>query len=205
MGSRPCESRNDLLNRWVRMKREERALKSWEKPSDPGTVNSLSDCERWRKRVCDDLNEKLEKLYNEPLPPAETRFLNDEANRTIQEIRRWEHRILQLGGIDYARVGYKTPEGDYLNSNLNQYQYFGRARNLPGVRELLEAEKQQKSELYAGSKKNNKIELMEKVDARYYGLYEDPDLEKQEKELEKALGLPETDLPPIISFGTLID
>lgn len=143
MGARPCESRNDLLNRWVRMKREERFEKYWEKPSDPGTVLSIATCERWMKRVSNEMNIRLTRLYNEPLKPAETRYLNDEVNKMIQEIRRWQMRILELGGIDYSRQGIKTPNGDILNTNMNQYLYFGRARNLPGVKELLEEQKKQ--------------------------------------------------------------
>ncbi|KAH0785399.1 Cell cycle control protein [Histomonas meleagridis] len=180
MGFRPCESRNDLLNRWVRMKREERFEKYWEKPTDPGTVLTLAECERWRKRVLETMDEKLTRLYTEPIPPAETRFLNDEVNKMIKEVRRWEMRIVELGGIDYSRVGVKMPDGDILNTNNNQYQYFGRARNLPGVKELLEEERKQLIEKATGAQKINKEQLMEKVNSDYYGLMDDEKITEQE-------------------------
>jgi pre-mRNA-splicing factor ISY1 len=186
MGSRPCESRNDLLNRWVRMQREERVEKSWEKPADPGAVGSLAVCERWRKRVCEELDQKLERLYNEPLPEAETRYLNDEVNAIVREIRRWEIRIVELGGIDYSRVGHQTAGGDYVSTSTGHYQYFGRARELPGVRELLEMEKRQRCD--AAARKADRDGLLERVDMEYYGIDSDADLEVAESAIEEAAG-----------------
>lgn len=201
MGSRPCESRNDLLNRWVRMKREEREEKSWEKPQDPGTVQSLAVCERWRKRVCEDIDKKLERLYNEPLPEAETRFLNDEVNQILREIRRWEIRIVELGGIDYSRVGHTTPGGDVLSTDDNQYRYFGRARDLPGLRELLDAERQQKKEFASMRTRANKRALMDSVGPDYYGLYDDADLVAEEAQFEAEHAVDRGE--PVIEAGPI--
>lgn len=160
------------------MKREERFEKYWEKPSDPGTVLSIATCERWMKRVSNEMNIRLTRLYNEPLKPAETRYLNDEVNRMIQEIRRWQLRILELGGIDYAKQGIRTPNGDMLNTSMNQYLYFGRARTLPGVRELLEEQREE------ASRGHGKERLMEMVDMEYYGLEDDKMLEEEERRFE---------------------
>ena len=134
--------RNDLLNRWVRMKKEKKELKMKDMPRDPGTVLSISEAERWRSKILEVISDKLNKLYSDPLPEQQTRYLNDKVNALIRKLRRWELRILELGGIDYGKVGLQTPGGDILNTNQNQYQYFGRARNLPGVKELIESEKQ---------------------------------------------------------------
>lgn len=206
MGSRPCESRNDLLNRWVRKQRLENMEKSWEKPSDPGTVQSLAVCERWRKRICQDIDAKLDRLYNEPLPEAETKHLNTEVNNILKEIRRWEIRILELGGIDYSRVSLKTSTGDLLNTNGNRYQYFGRARELPGVKELLEAEQQQRAN---ASFRVNKESLMERVDPSYYGVFDDADLEEQEMAIEREHGVmtsePDLNTAPIPSDDAIMD
>jgi pre-mRNA-splicing factor ISY1 len=160
--------------------------KSWEKPSDPSSVQSLAVCEKWRKRVCEEIDKKLERLYSEPLPEAETRYLNDEVNRILQEIRRWEIRILELGGIDYSRVSQRTPTGDLLNTNVNHYQYFGRARELPGVKELLDMERQQRLEAANLAVKANKAVLMERVDVEYYGLIEHPELDEEERKWEQS-------------------
>jgi len=178
---RPCELRNNLLNRWVRMKREETYLKSWERPDDPGTVQSLSECLRWKQKLGYELMERIDKLYSEPMPDAMTRSLNDEVNSHIRLIRKWEARILELGGIDYSHVGIKIPDGEILLSNLNQYLYLGRARNLPEVKDLLEQEKQKKEDLDNAKSRKNKEELMKRVNAWYYGLGDDTELTNQEK------------------------
>jgi pre-mRNA-splicing factor ISY1 len=162
--------------------------KSWEKPSDPGTVQSLAVCERWRKRVCEDLDNKLERLYHEALPEAETRYLNDEVNQIIRELRRWEIRIVELGGIDYSRVSHQTPTGDMLNTAANHYQYFGRARNLPGVKELIEAERRQRIEASTSARRIGRDALLQRVDGEYYGLCDDAQLERDEIDCEKAVG-----------------
>jgi pre-mRNA-splicing factor ISY1 len=170
------------------MQREQRTEKSWEKPSDPGTVQSLAVCERWRQRICEDIDSKLQRLYNEPLPEAETRYLNDEVNKILREIRAWEMRIVELGGIDYSRVSRQSSTGDLLNTNVNHYQYFGRARDLPGVRELLELAKKQRLDSAGSTRKINKDALLEKVDVEYYGLIEDKDLEEEARKFEEDLG-----------------
>jgi pre-mRNA-splicing factor ISY1 len=160
--------------------------KSWEKPSDPGTVQSLAVCEKWRKRICEEVDRKLERLYEEPLPEAETRYLNDEVNRILREIRRWEMRIVDLGGIDYSRVSHRTATGDLLNTAVNHYQYFGRAREFPGVKELLDMEREQRLERANLTVKANKAALLERVDIEYYGLVPNPELDEEERKWENA-------------------
>ena len=187
------------------MKREERMLKLWECPEDPGTISTIAECERWRNRLFEDMNDRMTRLYTEPLPESETKYLNDRMNRELRVIRRWEMRIVELGGIDYSRVGIKTPDGDILNTNLNQYQYFGRARTLPGVKELLEAEKQQRLEAKGIDKKFNRDELMKKVDSDYYGLYDDHEIELEESEFEQSMNVPKFSAEPDIKPGFIPD
>ena len=101
---RPCEMRNDLLNRWVRLRREEKFAHYWEMPKDPGTVLTLAEAEKWRNYLAKELKDHIERLYTEPLPDDETRYLNDYCNQELQKIRRWELRIIELGGIDLSLI-----------------------------------------------------------------------------------------------------
>lgn len=182
------------------MKREENLLKIWEKPSDPETVLTIQEAEGWRSRLSEKLRDNLNRLYNEPLPEAETKYLNDKVNEQIKELRRWETRIVELGGIDYSRDGISAPDGDILNSKTNNYQYFGRARELPIVKELIEAEKKRMNHNESNfQKKLNKDELLQKVDAEYYGLYENNELDEQETLMENERGLP-SEKEPIIEL-----
>lgn len=164
--ARPCESRNDLLNRWVRMKREEQRAKSWEKPSDPGTVGTIEECTTWRRFVNDQLDVVLTKLYDDRPPDAETRNLNDQANKLANELQRWNDRIKELGGVDYA-ASVAMPD-DPLNDRSGNYQYFGRARQLPEVQALMEPVKLQPT--------SSKDKLLKCVDADYYGYCPSPEL-----------------------------
>lgn len=209
MGSRPSESRNDLLNRWIKLKREERFLRPEDKPTDPGKIMTLQECEKWRKRLGEELNTRLNKLYREPLPETDIRYINDDCNKRVREIRRWELRIIELGGIDYASRGsgmkLENPDGTTysVNTNSNEYQYFGRARQLPGVKEILEAEKKDLIEPNRFAKKINKNELMEKVDSEYYGLDDDEKLLIEEEAYLQSIGVDTSDSLPIVEPGPI--
>lgn len=183
---RPSQLRNDIFNRWVRQQREQTFAKWYEMPEDPGAILTLAEAEKWRTYLTTQLSAHIERLYTEPLPEDETRYLNDYCNQELLKIRRWELRIIELGGIDYSKVGVSAPNGDILNTNLHQYQYFGRARQLPGVKELLEHEKQKKQEDIL-SKRPKKEDLMAKVDADYYGLGNDDELCEAERQFEASL------------------
>ena len=188
---RASEVRNDLLNRWVRMKQEKKEVKTSDMPRDPGTVSSISEAEKWRSKIVEILSDKINKLYKDPLPEQQIRYLNDKANALMRKLRRWELRILELGGIDYGKVGIQTPNGDILNTNQNQYQYFGRARKLPGVQQLIESEKQRTIDnINMSNKKKKREEYMEKVDASYYGLEPEDGIEEIEKLYEQRNGAP---------------
>lgn len=186
---RASEIKNDLLNRWVKQKQERNEVKTWDMPRDPGTVLSIAEAEKWRKKLVEILSQKLRKLYMDPLPDQHTKYLNDKVNSLIRKLRTWELRIVELGGIDYGRVGITMSNGDILNTNQNQYQYFGRARKLPGVKELIESEKQKQQDAITASNKGKlREELLSRVDAFYYGLETDESIEETEKMYEIANG-----------------
>jgi pre-mRNA-splicing factor ISY1 len=65
------------------------------------------------------------------------------------------------------------------------YLYFGAARDLPGVRELLEKAQEQSEFARGRSKRKTRADLYKMVDMDYYGYGEEPgDLEKVEREAE---------------------
>merc|ERR1739848_857833 len=72
-------------------------------------------------------------IQNRGLSDHRIRELNDEINKLIRDKGRWEQRILELGGPNYGSSKKST--------NINwEYQYFGAARYLNGVKELFEKE-----------------------------------------------------------------
>ena len=88
----------------------------------------------------------------------EVRDLNDEINKLMREKRHWENQIVALGGANYRRNvamldeegkevpgtrGYKWVLSFTLDSTISsrialRRRYFGRAKELPGVKELFQ-------------------------------------------------------------------
>ena len=63
----------------------------------------------------------------------------------------------------YDDAGREIPGG------AKGYRYFGRARELPGVKELFEGAGRDRREVEEGSRGETRAELRRKVDAAYYG------------------------------------
>ena len=94
--------------------------------------------------------------------------------------RAWEWRIKELGGPNYlAHLKTYDDDGNEIPQRKG-YQYFGAARDLPGVKELFEKEK-------PAPPKRTRAELYRAVDMDYYGLGADADgaLERAEQEVEQ--------------------
>jgi pre-mRNA-splicing factor ISY1 len=93
--------------------------------------------------------------------------LNDEINRLMREKRHWENQIVALGGANYRRnvamldddgkevpgtKGYKCVYPLSVHPKVPcsgivfVTRYFGRAKELPGVRELFQSRKKEEDE-----------------------------------------------------------
>lgn len=97
------------------------------------------------------------------------RDLNDEINKLMREKYVWELRIRDLGGPNYMRGGRVLDEdGKEVPGGGKGYRYFGRARELPGVKELFEAAKEA-GKPQEEDKGPTRAELAKYVDAGYYG------------------------------------
>ncbi|EOB07300.1 Pre-mRNA-splicing factor ISY1-like protein, partial [Anas platyrhynchos] len=105
--------------------------------------NELPKAEKWRRQIIGEISKKVAQIQNAGLGEFRIRDLNDEINKLLREKGHWEVRIRELGGPDYARIGPKMldHEGKEVPGNRG-YKYFGAAKDLPGVRELFEKERQ---------------------------------------------------------------
>lgn len=67
------------------------------------------------------------------------RDLNDEINKLMREKIHWERQIVTLGGANYhrARTSMVDDQGKEVPGTRG-YKYFGRAKELPGVKEMFE-------------------------------------------------------------------
>ncbi|EFW99232.1 pre-mRNA splicing factor [Grosmannia clavigera kw1407] len=136
---------------------------------------SVSGCERWRGQVLKEISRKVSRIQESTLSDFQIRDLNDEINKLLREKHMWEVQIRNLGGPNYARQGTKEydEDGREIPGGGKGYRYFGRARELPGVRELFEAararSKKDGSTGDDGKPLEDRDDLRKDVDAAYYG------------------------------------
>ncbi|KAF2270125.1 Isy1-like splicing factor [Lojkania enalia] len=133
------------------------------------SINSIPVCEKWRGQVLKEISRKVTKIQDDALSDYQIRDLNDEINKLMREKHMWEFQIRSLGGPNYMRGGrVLDEEGREVPGGGKGYRYFGRARELPGVKELFEREKQPDDK--EKRKEETRIrELSRRVDASYYG------------------------------------
>lgn len=137
------------------------------RPKAISTQDHIPTCERWRGQVLKEISRKVSKIQDPALSDYQIRDINDELNKLFREKWQWEMRIRELGGPNYMRGGGKMvdDEGRVIEGGGKGYRYFGRARELPGVKELFEAATQKPEK----EQKETRHELRLKVDAGYYG------------------------------------
>ncbi|KUJ09333.1 Isy1-like splicing factor [Mollisia scopiformis] len=131
-------------------------------------VNAIPACEKWRGQVLKEISRKVSKIQDPSLSDFMIRDLNDEINKLMREKHMWEIQIRNLGGPNYMRGGGKVydEEGREIPGSGKGYRYFGRARELPGVKEMFEAATQKPRE---DKPLDSRADLRKQVDASYYG------------------------------------
>ena len=166
------------------------------RPRNITETDSIPACEKWRGQVLKEISRKVSRIQDASLSDFQIRDLNDEINKLMREKHVWELQIRNLGGPNYSRGGARVYDdlGREVSGGGGQggkgYKYFGRARELPGVKELFEAEMKARDEEQEG-KEGDKVraEGLQRmvVDARYYGYgvgEEDAEMLAFEKEKE---------------------
>merc|ERR1712151_942695 len=106
-------------------------------------------------------------------------------NKDLREKGHWEDQIKTLGGADYKAL--KAQEVETYGAELashSGYKYFGAAKDLPGVREVFEAE-----QVPEAPRKSRK-QLFKNIQPDYYGWRDEEDgmllLAEQEFEMENV-------------------
>ncbi|KAG8692838.1 NineTeen Complex (NTC) component [Ceratobasidium sp. 394] len=161
------------------------AQKGDKRPRMASACKSLRDCERWRGEILREISRKVSKIQDAGLSDYEVRDLNDEINRLMREKRHWENQIVALGGANYRRNVAMLDEDGKEVPGTRGYKYFGRAKELPGVKELFQRNTEKEDEenkVYAYYKK-----YLNQGPA-YFGDFDEDDEEllRYEKEAEEA-------------------
>ncbi|KAF5393067.1 hypothetical protein D9757_001229 [Collybiopsis confluens] len=172
------------------------------RPRMASACKSLRECERWRGEILREISRKVSKIQDSGLSDYEVRDINDEINKILREKRHWENQIVALGGANYRRnVAMLDDDGKEVPGTKG-YKYFGRAKDLPGVRELFQSRKIDEDE------DNQTLSYYKKFmnqGPEYYGdldeedgtlleserLAEEEEWEEAYTTLHEALGLPE--------------
>ncbi|KAJ4356410.1 NineTeen Complex (NTC) component [Didymosphaeria variabile] len=133
-------------------------------------VTSIPVCEKWRGQVLKEISRKVTKIQDPALSDYQIRDLNDEINKLMREKHMWESQIRNMGGPNYMRGGrVLDEEGREVPGGGKGYRYFGRARELPGVKELFERQQRPEDDEGAAKNREKRSELRQRVDAGYYG------------------------------------
>lgn len=111
------------------------------RPKAITSINSIPTCEKWRGQVLKEISRKVSRIQDQSLTDFQIRDLNDEINKAMREKWMWEMQIRNLGGPNYMRGGGRVydEDGREIPGGGKGYRYFGRARELPGVKEMFEA------------------------------------------------------------------
>ncbi|KAK3363447.1 Isy1-like splicing factor [Lasiosphaeria hispida] len=131
--------------------------------------DSIPNCEKWRGQVLKEISRKVSRIQDPALSDYQIRDLNDEINKLMREKHMWEVQIRNLGGPNYMRGGAKVYDeaGREIPGGGRGYKYFGRARDLPGVKELFDAATKARQE--DEKPLETRDDLRRQVDAAYYG------------------------------------
>lgn len=124
--------------------------------------------------------------------------MNDEINKLLREKSHWETQIINLGGANYRRSGIATTDNEGRTiPGQRGYKYFGRAKELPGVKELFEGAAREQEELEALKKTDDVYKAFKDQGPAYFG-----DLDEQDGELLKAEHAEEEEGAPLPFFAS---
>lgn len=143
------------------------------RPKNITSVTSIPICEKWRGQVLKEISRKVSRIQDPSLSDFQIRDLNDEINKLMREKWVWELQIRNLGGPDYTRGRGRVydDEGRGIPGGGKGYRYFGRARELPGVKEMFEAATRRNvRDVEEDASRAAVNEMLRKhVDAAYFG------------------------------------
>lgn len=176
-----------MLSRYLQTKKEGGGRKE-KRPYLATLCDDVDEAEKWRQQILGEIRRRVSEIQNPGLDDVHVRELNDAINKLLRERKHWERRIVFLGGKDHSKARKGIGVGDSKDGVFehNGYFYFGAARNLPGVQELIERQDGFRKENIDRSKEESSATLYQRLDIEYYGYLDDHDgtLERLEKEGE---------------------
>lgn len=154
-----------MLNRYLREQRGGTTDDRRRRPAIASSCNDVRAATRWRLDVERDIRQRVSEIQNPAVGDERARELNDTINKLLRERGHWDRQVVALGG--------RATRGLQHDAAFSHggYMYFGAARNLPEVKEVLEkAQAQVETQV-----RESVAELRARLDHRYYGVAGDED------------------------------
>lgn len=159
----------------------------------PSTCQTISDALDARRALYKEISRKISRIHDEELEESAIRSLNDDINRQIRQAREWDACLIRLGHRDRDRTMKWGDEKRPEPGNVHGYLYFGRAKTLPGVQELLNPKRSERTALPP-----RLLEMQRNADDEYFGvLAEDQEETLQQRERETELQLIMQNVPAL--------
>lgn len=176
--SRNTEKAQSALNRFQQAKSRGAGVLGSNpqlRPKYVQLVKNLPQAEKWRSVVIGEISTNLTRIQDPNISHLQIRDLNERLNKLFREKRAWEHHIKLLGGADYTLLS-----GGDAGINIKGYRYYGRARELPDVKEMLsqleESEAAKESHINETQEAKRRLqERQQRLGPFYYGCYDGDD------------------------------
>lgn len=192
--ARPAEKARSMLNKWVAMKEsaekddERKRSRIGRRPHLASEVEHLADAERYRGQIIREISNLLSRIQNPAQSDNIIREMNDDINKLLREKFHYNKRIYELGGLDYNTIERqrRIEEGDEQINSM--YRYFGAAKSLPGVKELLLQQQQSSMK----GKKRKFTDIHQNITPEYFGWNDEEDgalLELENEALQTGLSM----------------
>lgn len=184
------EKSYSMLHRYLQSKKDT-TRDDRKRPYLSTLCDDVEEAGKWHAQVLRDIRRNVEEIHKAEVDDTKARELNEKINKLLRERKHWERRIVQLGGKDRGKERHSNG-GDDVSKDVfkhNGFFYFGAARNLPGVKEMIEWETKGRMTAETDAAEESAAVLYQRVDEAYYGDVGDDDVElqKAEKEAEAEL------------------
>lgn len=172
--ARDSEKAKNLFNRWTDFKAKAGGGAGGGNSRAPifsTECTSLPDAEKWRRDMVRDITKKVTAIGNASLGEHRLRELNDEINKLMKKKRWWEARILELGGPDHRRVKQFYDVDGKEVQGAPGYRYYGAAKDLPGVRELIVVDSADSRKRLRQEDRRTRADISKGLTPEYYGSF----------------------------------
>eukprot|EP00177_Eucheuma_denticulatum_P007831 GFKZ01014257.1.p1 GENE.GFKZ01014257.1~~GFKZ01014257.1.p1 ORF type:complete len:264 (+),score=53.71 GFKZ01014257.1:178-969(+) len=169
------EKAQSMLSRYLQTQNPNRS-KSQRRPHLATLCDDLDEALKWRLQVLSDIRRKISEIQDAGLDDAQTRDLNDLINKLLRERKHWDRRILALGGPNFLNSYNRTSADDDKVFEHNGYMYFGAAKDLPGVKDLMRRKRGLRREQLEMANEESNASIQRRLDVAYFGYLDDQDL-----------------------------